>query len=693
LRTTREDGRETLAWYWDVIWGRKLVVLGLLLAGVLAAAGLGMVLTPIYRATALIMVEDEATRLVGMQGLYQTDLSQDTYYRTQVRLLRSRPILLAAAAQLKREGWDGSKTDEALAAELAGSVQVRHVAGTKLIEVSFESPERRKVARAATAIVECFEKESARWRRDSSEHAAGWLEEQLPRLRTELVAAEERLQAFQEENSILLLDGVQNVVVQRLSQLNQDFTAAELARIGLEAELRAAGESPETVEFSPRIAGLGSVAQLDSQILALEKEKSDLLRTMQRDHPQVRTVDSQLADLRSARRAKIEAAMEALRRSVSAAREKEKVLRSALDEQEKKALALNEKLLKLEALKREVERAKQLYEPLLETRGRLGLASGLSPPVQIVERAEEPREPVKPRRMFILAAGALLGLIAGVRLAISLERSHGGVRSAEELAAASGSKVLGSVPHMLQEEPRKRALACHLDPRSLGAEAYRCVRTGLLASLNPSGAAVLLVTSALDKEGKTTTASNIASAMAQAGRRVLLVEADLRRSSLRGIFGLPEDRGLSACLTDGLAPEEVVADIGFPEMRVVPAGRSPENPAELLGSGRMSEFLAWARKHYDFIVLDTPPVSVVTDASVLAPLADGAILVVRADTTPRRAISHAGEAIEAAKGKVVGVLLNDVPVARGRYGYGRYHYGYYAHRVGHEAPKASTASG
>jgi len=694
------EGHEGLVRFMRACVGHRHLIIGVFAASIVVATVVSYRLPRVYRASALVLVEDEMPRMVGVQRIVSPETPQDRYYQTQCMLLTSRNVLAAAAKRLQIKTWDDFSKARDIVTALADRVVATPVYNTELIRLSAEGPDRQKVDDMANVIVECFREESIRRRKQSSELATGWIGEQIPRLRGEVAAAEELLRSFQEEHRIFSLDRDRSVVSQRLVQLNQDVTAAEKARIELESELAQASlpaGGSGGVEFLPSIAASPAISRLDSELLAMRNERLDLLRSLKPEHRDVKSLDAKITNFAAERREWMAEAFSALERRVGAARLKERALREVLADQEKKAFALNERLIRLNALQGDVKRAKQLYEPLLDRWGSLDLASGLNAvPVQIIENATEPLEPVKPRKGLIIMAGALLGLLAGLQLALILDRSCSKIRSPEELERTTALKTIGTIPHIGAKEERKRYLACQYDPKSAAAEAYRSVRTGLLVARNGNGSAVLLVTSAVGSEGKTTTALNISSALAQTKKRVLLVDADLRRSSVHGPLGLHRGQGLSMYLADGLQAEDVVQDTEIPCLHVVTGGKSPDNPAELLGSGRMAEFVDWARDNFDFVVIDSPPVAAVTDSSIIAPLTDGVLIVVRAGHTPQRAVAHGRKLVQDAQGKIIGAILNDVPRRYGRYygyGYGYYQYGYPARVYGRDLKVAEATTG
>ncbi len=675
------EANESLAAYWRVIAARKYVVLSVFALGIVVASVTWYVMTPIFRATALIMVEDDTARLAGVSVVYPADLTPDRYYATQCRLIRSRAVLRAAAERVRlseREGFASLKGGD-VSRVLGSRVTVSHVTNTKLIEVSVEDPDPASAARYANAVVDCYQEETARRRRESSDLATGWIAGQLPRVGGELIAAERRLQEFREANRILSPDRESALVSQRLRMLGEEIARAEKERLELETEgaaQRFALKNPSAAEHLPGLSASPALRDLGTRLRSLEGERHALLQSAMPDHRDVRALEARIAALEADRRKNVEAAVAAMAARLDAIRGKEASLRVALAGKEKEALALSEKLIELDTLTRDVDRIRQTYEPMRERKGRLDLASGLKTvPVQIWDRAEPPLRAAKPRRLLITIVGAVIGLLVGLRLSFLLEGLDSKVRTADELEQELGLATLGSVPHLSGGEGVERLVACHLAPRSPAAEAFRSVRTGLLRSTAGNGHAVILVTSALEREGKTTAACNVASSIAQAGKRVLLIDADMRRSSIHRPFGLPDGgAGLSTFLTDGKAARDVVHETDYAGLSVVPAGATPENPAELLGSPRMAEMLAWARKEYDYTVIDSPPLTAVTDAAVIASAVDGAVLVVRAAHTPRAAASRGRRALDASGCTVVGAILNDHRPVDGTYGrgYGSY---------------------
>jgi capsular exopolysaccharide synthesis family protein len=360
----------------------------------------------------------------------------------------------------------------------------------------------------------------------------------------------------------------------------------------------------------------------------------------------------------------------------------EKKLKAALAGLESAVMDINRKRITLEALDRDIVWAKELYEPLAARKNRLALASGNeTPPVKVWDRALKAGGPVKPRKTMIILVAAMMGLMVGAQLALLIEGADTTVRGPADVEAAASLRVAGTIPHMNMQSVKDRVLVCQLSPKSPSAEAFRALRTSVVFDGSGDVRRSILVTSSVENEGKTLVSLNLAVAFAQMGKKVLIVDADLRRSGVHKVLGMPGGLGLSDVLTGQGEPELAVSKMDVPGLSIMTAGNPPENPAELLHSPAMKGMLDWATKTFDLVIIDSPPLTSVTDASLIARHVEGVILVSRSHKTRKGVVARSGRILVETKAHIIGAVLNDIPKnSRGDgyscdsgYGYG---YGY-----------------
>jgi tyrosine-protein kinase Etk/Wzc len=357
---------------------------------------------------------------------------------------------------------------------------------------------------------------------------------------------------------------------------------------------------------------------------------------------------------------------------------------AGLRQQSERYPPLEAEQAKLEA---DVRTAQRLYDDL---QSQLQLSriseSAESGSVRPIDRAQVPSYAVLPLRRRAVMLSALFGLALGLGLAVLLERLDTSVRSPDELVQRLDLNVLGMVP-MIRLNGRRPAgavaerLVSHVDPRSPVAEAYRSVRTNLAFARAGSRLHTIVLTSPGPSDGKSTTAANLAITFAQQGQRTLVVDADLRRAVLDKSFGVPRSPGLSEVLVGDVRLAEAVRATEIENLSVLPSGRMPPNPAELLGSSQMQRVLEEARAQFDVVLFDSPPLLAVTDAAILSTMVDGTLLVVRMGETAREAVRRAVGQLRAVRGRLVGAVLNDVDFRKGSV-YGQYGYYYYAYYGG-----------
>jgi capsular exopolysaccharide synthesis family protein len=377
-----------------------------------------------------------------------------------------------------------------------------------------------------------------------------------------------------------------------------------------------------------------------------------------------------------------------------AALQRENMLHDALEKQKQEANKLNESSIEYSLLKRDVESNRQLYEGLLEKLKEAGVSAGLkSNNFRIVDNARVPNYPVEPNVPRNLAFALVLGLTSGIGLAFLLEGLDNTVRTTEQAQTISGFPPLGMIPlgsksardganaKRLVIAGSKEAveLVTQVRPQSQMAESYRALRTSLLLSHLGAPPKVIMITSALPQEGKTTTSINCAVVLAQKGVRVLLIDADLRRPSIHKTLGMGPRSGLSNVLTGSATLQQAITRAPIlPNLFVLPAGTPPPNPAELLASSNMKDVLNELRGQYDHIVLDTPPTLSVTDAVVLSQRADAIVLVIRSGQTTKQALRRSRDILMQVNAKVSGVLLNAVDLSSPDYYYYYEYQGKYA---------------
>jgi capsular exopolysaccharide synthesis family protein len=380
-----------------------------------------------------------------------------------------------------------------------------------------------------------------------------------------------------------------------------------------------------------------------------------------------------------------------------AAEQREAMLRQAMDKQKQEANQLNESAIEYSLLKRDVETNRTLYEGLLEKLKEAGVTAGLrSNNIKVVDVARIPTAPSEPNIPRNLSFALLLGLTSGIGLAFLLENLDNSVRTPEQAQVISALPALGMIPlgskrtsdenkgHLALASSKEAVeLVTQTRPQSQMAESYRALRTSLLLSSLGAPPKVILVTSAMPQEGKTTTSINTAVVLAQKGVRVLLIDADLRRPGIHKALGMGPRSGLSNVLTGSVDLQQAITRSPLiPSLSILPAGTPPPNPAELLASMNTRDLIEGLRQEFDHIVIDTPPTLSVTDAVVLSTRADAVVLVIRSGKTTKQALRRARELLFRVNARVTGVLLNAVDLSSPDYYYyyeyqGKYGGGYY----------------
>jgi polysaccharide biosynthesis transport protein len=578
-----------------------------------------------------------------------------------------------------------------------GSLRVNLSPNTRIIEVHYRSTEPEVAATVVNTLMQTFVENNFKARFDSTMQASDWLEKQLVDLQMKVETSQEKLVRYQREHEILGIDEKQNITMAKLDELNKQFTSAESERMDKEALYRLveSGDPDAIASSAGSIEDSGPGAQSPSQLLDALRGKqadikiqaADLNTQFGPSYPKLTQLNNQLKEIDSQIQAEMKKIASKVRGQYTTALQRENMLRDAFEKQKQEANKLNESAIEYTLLKRDVETNRQLYEGLLQKLKEAGVSAGLkSNNFRIVDSARPPTGPIEPNIPRNLMFAVVLGLASGVGLAFLLEGLDNTVRTTEQAQMISGLASLGMIPlgsKSAREGPNGRRLViasskeavelvAKVRPQSQMAESYRALRTSLLLSNLGAPPKVIMVTSALPQEGKTTTSINCAVVLAQKkDSRVLLIDADLRRPSIHKKLGMDPGNGLSKLLTDSETnlDDVITSTTVLPNLFVLPAGKTPPNPAELLASSNMRDLLADLREKYDHIVIDTPPSLSVTDAVVLSPRADAVVLVIRSGQTTKQALRRSRDILTQVNAKVVGVLLNAVDLSSPDYYY------------------------
>jgi len=714
--------------YLRILFKRKWVVVACLVTIFSVVAIATLKTTPVYEAGGTIAINKPDTTLnFQNSATFSLDYYDPTELDTEVKILQSDLMAMQVIRELnldRRPEFAGQATpvpspsldlttdplqsDPSRASSMIGgfkgSLRVSLSPNTRIIEVHYRSPDPQMAANVVNTLMQTYVENNFKARFESTMQASDWLSKQLVDLQMKVETSQEKLVRYQKEHEILGADEKQNITMEKLNELNKELTAAESERMDKEALYRLveSGDPDAIASSASALEEGGTGSQSSSALLGslrskeadLKIQAADLSTQFGPSYPKLRQLNNQLKEIDSQIQGELKKIGGKVRGQYNAALQRENMLHTALDKQKQEANKLNESAIEYTLLKRDVDTNRQLYEGLLQKLKEAGVSAGLkSNNFRIVDSARPPTSPIEPNVPRNLLFAAILGLASGVGLAFLIEGLDNTVRTTEQAQMIAGVASLGMIPlgsKSAREGPNPKRLVIasskeavelvtQVRPQSQMAESYRALRTSLLLSNLGSPPKVIIVTSALPQEGKTTTSINTAVVLAQKGVRVLLIDADLRRPSIHKTLGMGPHSGLSNVLTGSTTLEQAISRTSIlPNLFVLPAGTPPPNPAELLASSNMRDVLNQLREHYDHIVIDTPPSLSVTDAVVLSPRADAVVLVIRSGQTTKQALRRSRDILMQVNAKVVGVLLNAVDLSSPDYYYYYEYRGKYA---------------
>lgn len=736
--------RVDLRQYWRVLRKRLWLVLSVPLAFVALAGAHDLMATRLYTARATILIKNNTPQVyeyASMDASAGTPAGAGSQWsvnnKTEYALLESRSLAnrvilseglfanplfagrhsagdaLNRAADLRDDG-DGDGLNESAPARLIArymaDLKIEPIEETELFAVSFTTPDPGLSARLANAHVREFIRQGIELNSQASDQAAHFLQKKLTQLKRQVEESELALNNYRRDKGIIpgliSVNGNEDVVLKRLDKLSEQAQQAHLANLNLETQIALVKQGH--ADALPAAINSKIVQSLRESLDTLQAQYASMSGQYKPDYLPMAELSAKIAGTRQALRNEIAGIVGSIETQYAASLKDEEALDQELKREKEFALGLNDAAVKYTILQREADTNKQLYNAVLTRMKDVEVTADLhASNISIVDRAHPPTKPSSPQTARDLLAAALLGVLGGVGLAFLLERHDDTFKDAEEIEAYLRVPHLGMIPSFdrlggpvygangtpkpLSAPPSATSTsrALSYDSHSPVGEAYRMLRTSLLLSRAGAPPKTTLVSSAVPGEGKTTTAANLAVVLASAGKRVLLIDADLRRPHCHDLFGVGREPGLTEALTGTEEPRALIRRMNVDNLYLLTSGATPPNPSELLGSEKMEEILDGLSPQYDCIVIDTAPITLVTDAVVLSNMVDGVLLVAHKRTV-RQQVKAALSRLEHAQAKVFGVVLNGVDFS---FGYGGYASPYYMYGYGSNARSGEVSAG
>lgn len=679
----------------QLIIRQKWTILQAILVVMAVAAVFLFRATPVYRASATLLAKTDTPQMSAREEMPLVSqalrLDGGRPVETQRRLVKSRPVVSKALRKL----GDTTPVDKVMK-----RVTVSTFKDMDVIEVAVEDTDSKAAAKLANEIAGSYISLSQFAARESASTAKDFVRSQLDNVRDDLAAAENRLRAFKRSNHITNLPTEVKSDIEAMANLRAsaedveaDITPTkarveELSRMLTSQSERQIGSM--VTERNPL------VDKIAGEVADLEARQAGLLAEVTEENPAAKNLYARIAAARQklqteANRvlktedSQINPVHQSLFESLCMAKaeslvveKKAQNLRKLLEVRDRELNSLPDDELQLARLERDVMTSERLFASLTQKYEEFRLAEAMRlASARLVEPAVAPMQPVKPRKMLTLSFALMMGVILGLALASLKDHFDDSISSEHEISRTAGIVTLATVPEVGKDVP---SLAMSWSSQSLAAEAYRVLRANLRFSMVDSDIRTLLVTSSLPGEGKSTVSLNLAAAVAAEGRKVVLVEADLRRPTLEDKALIKSNMGLTEILVEQRDVDEALIPSNVKGLSLITSGQIPPNPSELLASNRMKQLLSELSKRFDLVVIDSPPLCPLADAAILSSIADATVLITSIGVSRRGALEHALALLENSRARVIGTVINRVSRGSGRYRRGYYYnYGYYGH--------------
>lgn len=730
-RSQADDDETDLQQLWRTLWRRKWSILSLVVVAVTLAIFAVLGITPVYRAGATLMIEEKQAKVVSIEQIYGLDGSGSGYLQTQFELLKSRALAERVVRELSLTSHpefdprqqpeplldirglfavalgkiapgpqpeDQEESPESAELRIFGEVtralmariNIEPMGKSQMVRVQVDMADARLAARAANALATGFIESQMEATMKMSATATAWMNSRLGELHNELKEAEERLQAFREKENLVDVGGVATISAAELSATSDRMIDARRQRAEAESLYRqvqaSRGAGWEHLASIPAVLGDPLIQQFKANEAQARAKVEELAKRYGPRHPAMEAAQTELAAASASLHGQVEQVVAGIQRNYQIAIANEGSLRASVETNKAQIQNISRKEFRVRELQREVEANRALYETfrtrLKETTATADLETANA---RVVDMASVPSIPIKPKKSLIVAMAGLLALFAGIGITLLLDALNNTFKSTEDVENKLYMPVLGILPLIRNKQRSQLAHLYGDNEEKTFSEAIRTIRTGVILSGMDRPHRVLVITSSIPNEGKSTVASNLAFALGQM-ERILLIDADLRRPTLAKNFAFPLGTpGLANLIAGTARLDECIRHVDGIDM--IAAGAVPPNPLELLSSPRFAKVIEVLKSKYERIVIDSPPTQAVSDATILATQANALIYVIKSEATPIPLAQKGIGQLLQSNTPITGVVLNQVDVQKAHrhgYSYGGY-YDYYGYSKNQQA--------
>ena len=654
-------------YYGNLLWKSRILLATAAALGLALGSMIAFAQTPEYRATVMVQIDPPTPTFMSVQEALAGSYWQNAdFYNTQFRVLRSSALGEKVLARLKLK--EKEKEGRDAGGEFMSHVSVEPVPESRLVLIHVTHRYPKEAALWANTLADVYIEEVISTRVEVARKAYEWLQERLGATQKSMREAQDRLFRSYQSQDLFVPEGSTSAVTSSISKLTGDLIDAQARRIALEAalkqinQLKGAGQSLEPI---PQFANDPAIMAFNTQIAVASNELTRLQQQYKEGHPEIQKLRLQVEQAQKSKQGQGDQIVAGMRAEYEQIQRREVELRGAIDTEKGQAASQSRKAAELDALKKEAESAKGLYDVLLQKLNETDIAASIrSNNVSIVEPAIAPGAPIRPNKKRIAAVAAVLGLLLGVSLVLARDYLDNTIKDPEEIERYLHVDLLAAVPQY--DEANVHFVT----------EAYQNLRTALIFGRKDERGQIVLVTGTVPQEGKTTTIVNLGKLLASSGEKAVLVDFDLRRGQLHNRLGLTREPGVTNFFVNHEDLDALVRPTKVPNLYALTTGPLPPNPPAILTRPNMADFLDRLRSHFSWILIDSPPLASVTDAQLLARYADITTFVVQYNTADKKLIRRNLNALRKVTDTVLGVVLNSVNVrAKG------YYYYYYPHDV------------